>query len=99
FDTKVARQCGGGAWDAALGAANLGEYCATLGGDGSVDDFAEWTTCLRAAADAEARAAIATRWPRALEYLGALAAALPTSAARTALVAFDAAIEGPVEDD
>lgn len=54
-------------------------------------------------ADAEARDAIAIRWPRALEYFAALAAAIDpgvgTSAARTALVALDAAIEGSVEDD
>lgn len=99
FDAKVGRSCDAAVWDGMLGAASLGEYCATFGGDGSVDDLAEWKSCVRAAADAEARAVIATRWPRALEYFSALADALPASAARTALVALDAAIEGSIDDD
>src|SRR5690606_6003967 len=57
FDTKVGSKCDA-AWDAALGTPNLGEYCETFGGDGSVDSLAEWKSCVRAAADAEARDAI-----------------------------------------
>jgi len=99
LDAKIGSKCDAVPWDAALGTANLGDYCQTFGGDGSVDSLAEWTACLRAAADAEARDAIATRWPRALEYFAALTAAMPPSPARTALVALDAAIEGSVEDN
>jgi hypothetical protein len=89
-----------------LGAGNLSEYCAALGGDGTLDSFAEWRTCLRAAADREAREAIAVRWPRALEYFEALLpaiAALPvsnrTNDALAALSDLDSAIEGPLEDN
>lgn len=120
FDAKLGTQCDPAAnprllhvetatytvGDRTLGAANLSAYCATLGGDGTLDSFAEWRTCLRAAADGEAREAIAVRWPRALEYFEALVpaiAALPvsnrTNDALAALIDLDAAIEGPIENN
>jgi hypothetical protein len=105
FTARVARKCAASGAPL-LGAANLGEYCKAFGGDGAVDDFAEWLTCLHATADVQVQEAIATRWPRALEWFAALAnaiAALPpaaaTSNAHAALVALDAAIEGPIDDD
>ncbi|MEO8601406.1 MAG: DUF1566 domain-containing protein [bacterium] len=89
-----------------LGAANLNEYCARFGGDGTIDSFAEWRTCLHAAADNEARETITVRWPRVLEYFEALLAEISTlpassrvSDAQAALIELDAAIEGPVEDN
>ncbi|HYC56152.1 MAG TPA: DUF1566 domain-containing protein [Candidatus Binatia bacterium] len=89
-----------------LGAANLGAWCESLGGDGTIDSFAEWRECLLRAADDQANGAIATRYPRALEYFEALAAALaalPVSTEMTdamaALAALDAAIEGAVNDN
>ncbi|MCW5892062.1 MAG: DUF1566 domain-containing protein [bacterium] len=106
FDTKVGLKCDAAGAAPTLGTANLGEYCKTFGGDGTIDDFAEWRTCIRAGADAEAREAIATRWPRALEYFAALIAAIDaqpagsrSAAGREALIALDAWIEGPVDDD
>jgi hypothetical protein len=98
FEANIAKHCDV-ADDAALGAANLGEYCEAFGGDETVSDRAEWLDCLRAAGDAQARDAIATRWPRALEWFSPLATSIDPGAALTALVALDAAIEGPVEDN
>jgi hypothetical protein len=105
FHDNIARDCAGPD-TAALGTANLGEYCGAFGGDAAIDTFYEWLDCLRASGDAAAREAIATRWPRALEWFEALAgpiAALPpgprTTAARTALTELDAAIEGAIEDN
>jgi hypothetical protein len=89
-----------------LGAANLAAYCAQRGGDGTIDRFPEWQSCVRTAAEAEAREAIALRWPRALEYFGALETELAAAPARStmsnalvALVALDTAIEGATDDD
>lgn len=89
-----------------LAAGGLGAYCASLGGDALIDSFAQWSGCLRRAAEAEARQAIALRWPRALEYFAALRAAiaaLPASDkqgdALAALAALDAGIEGATDDD
>jgi hypothetical protein len=89
-----------------LGAANLGAYCEALGGDGTIDSFTEWRECLLRTAVDEANEAVAMRYPRALEYFEALAAALDalpvgaeTTDAKAALAALDAAIEGPVDDN
>jgi len=89
--------------NATLGSASIGGYCRHFGGSGSVASFAGWRDCLRSATECQARQTIAVRWPRALEYLEALKvalAALPSEAdALAALTAFDAALEGPKEDD
>lgn len=89
--------------NATLGSASLGSYCRHFGGGGSIASFAGWRDCLRSATECQTRQMIAARWPRALEYLEALKvalAALPDAAdALAALTAFDAALEGPTEDN
>lgn len=89
-----------------LSAANQNQFCQTFGGDGSIDSFAEWRDCLRAAAHCQALQTAATSWPRLLEYLAALRtamAALPattkTADALGALQAIESAVEGPTEDN
>jgi len=88
-----------------LGAANLADYCRAAGGSKTLTSVADWQSCLVAAADCQARQALALRWPRALEYLAALdpaIAALPptpeTADALAALRALDAALEGTRDD-
>lgn len=89
-----------------LGAGGLGSLCGKVGGAAGVASFAEWRDCVRTAGDCQARQAIAVAWPRALEMLAALKTALaaePASSERddalAALTAFDAALEGGVDDD
>jgi len=89
-----------------LSAANQNQFCQTFGGDGSIDSFAEWRDCLRAAAHCQALQTAATSWPRLLEYLAALRtaiAALPattkTADALGALQAIESAVEGPTDDN
>lgn len=89
-----------------LSAANLNTFCQSFGGDGTIDDFDDWRDCLRTAAECQARQAVATQWPRALEYFAALdtaIAALPASTATAdalvALAALDTAIEGATDDN
>jgi hypothetical protein len=84
--------------------ANLNVWCASFGGDGSIDSIAEWVDCQAAAAVCSARLAVATQYPRTLEWLAAvrpsIAAISPTPTdALAALDAADAAIEGTVDDD
>lgn len=89
-----------------LAAANLGDWCRSGGGDGSVDSYAEWRDCVGRAAECEARQLIANQWPRALQFLEALApviAGLPASTARddslAALSDLDKALEGSQDDN
>jgi len=77
---------------------HLSQLCTHFGGDGTIDSAAEWAACLRAAQDCSVRSAIATEFPRALEWLSELAAAMPPSAARDAVVATEAAIDGASDD-
>ena len=114
FAAKVAAKCDPGAnphtLDDLLGTgspgvaepldagANLGALCAQYGGDGSVDSPAEWVACMRAAQDCSVRSSIASEFPRTLEWLNDLAAAMPPSAARNAVLATEAAIDGASDD-
>ena len=89
-----------------LSAARLQSYCASFGGDGTIDSFAEWRDCLLNSLDCQAHQAIATQWPRALEYFEALQPAiqsLPVNEETTDALAFlaslDAAVEGDVDDN
>lgn len=89
-----------------LGAGGLASLCGKVGGAAGVASFADWRDCVRTAGDCQARQAIAVAWPRALEMLAALKTALaaePASSERddalAALMAFDAALEGGVDDD
>src|SRR5262249_13236128 len=47
-----------------------------FGGDGSIDSLDEWIACLTAAAACDANAAIATQFPRVLEWLNLAQAAV-----------------------
>jgi hypothetical protein len=83
---------------------NVDVYCATFGGDGTLDTMAEWLDCITAASHCGADATTAALVPRALEWLDlvrpAMAAIVPTpTAALAALDAANAAIEGRVADD
>jgi len=77
---------------------NLDDLCRRFGGDGSVDDLGEWIACVRGAHDCAIRQAIATEFPRAAEWLAAVATALPASDARNAAIAFEAGIDGASDD-
>jgi hypothetical protein len=77
----------------------LNAYCAAFGGDGSIGSAAEWSACMRAAQDCALRTAIASEFPRALEWLTQVGALMPASPAKTALLATEAAIDGASNDD
>lgn len=92
--------------DTTLGAADLGKYCEYFGGDGTIDSYREWRDCLQGSAECQARQAVASQWPRVLEYFEALEGAmsgLPNDRvhddARLALAELDRAIEGHIDDD
>jgi hypothetical protein len=79
-------------------------YCATIGGDGSLDTMGEWLDCIKAASNCGADTVIAAQVPRALEWFDRvrpdMAALVPTpTAALATLDATNAAIEGRVDDD
>jgi len=48
---------------------NLNRWCESNGGDGSIDDLGEWLECVTSAATCNARQALATEYPRLLEWL------------------------------
>jgi hypothetical protein len=48
---------------------NIDLYCKHFGGDGSIDSFNEWMSCVQAAINCHAREAIAVEYPRAPEWL------------------------------
>lgn len=84
--------------------ANLNAWCASFGGDGTIDSVAEWVDCQAAAEVCSARLAVATQYPRTLEWLAAVRPSIaamspPPTDALAALDAADAAIEGTVDDD
>ena len=55
-----------------LDAENLAAYCRHFGGNGTLDSVPEWKDCVVMAHTCAARAALATQYPRAIEWLGAL---------------------------
>ncbi len=55
-------------------ASRLSGYCASFGGDGTVDTVEEWIDCQLLAAMCHARQQIASQFPRALEWLPELEA-------------------------
>jgi len=77
---------------------DLGEVCRGYGGDGSVDSETEWLDCVRASQDCAVQQAIASAFPRAATWLAAVAAAMPDSDARDALLSFEQALDGPDDD-
>jgi len=52
-----------------LHAENLNAWCSHFGGDGSIDSVNEWIACLTAAAECDVDSALATQFPRVLEWL------------------------------
>src|SRR5262249_25957348 len=52
-----------------LNAQNLNAWCSHFGGDGSIDSLQEWTACIAAAAECDVDSAIASQYPRALDWL------------------------------
>ncbi len=79
-------------------------YCATIGGDGSLDTMGEWLDCIKAASNCGADTVIAAQVPRALEWFDLvrpdMAALIPTpTAALATLDVTNASIEGRVADD
>lgn len=89
-----------------ISAGNIGAYCASFGGSGTIGDFDQWRDCVRAAADCEVYQSVATQYPRALEYaealitaIGALPATQATTDALTALGTADTEIEGATDDN
>jgi hypothetical protein len=82
-----------------LKVSNLDAYCAHFGGDGSIDTAAEWRACVRNALSCSAYASIAAEFPRALEWLNQVGAAMPAGDAKNALIAVEAAIDGTSDDN
>ena len=76
----------------------LGGLCTHFGGDGSIDSAAEWVSCMREAQTCSVLNAISTEFPRALEWMNDLIAAMPPSDARDALVAEEATLDGASDD-
>jgi hypothetical protein len=74
------------------------ELCDRYGGDGFVDSPDEWVACVKGAHECAAHDAIAAQFPRAIEWLGELADALPPSPVRDAVLATRAAIDGTPTD-
>ncbi len=68
---------GGGGLTEQIEAAKLDSWCSNFGGDGAIDDDSsdgttvldEWVSCLTAAAAGAARHALATKYPRMLDWL------------------------------
>ncbi|MFN8642287.1 MAG: hypothetical protein U0802_11765 [Candidatus Binatia bacterium] len=82
----------------------------SFGGDGALGTVDEWADCVVAAHTCAARAALASQFPRLLQWTAALSSAMaaltppPNDATRVAdalagLLADDAAIEGGADDD
>lgn len=67
---------GTGALAEQIEAGNLNSWCGNFGGDGSLGDLDEWVSCLTTAATCEARQALATQYPRMLEWLNAVKPAI-----------------------
>jgi hypothetical protein len=81
-----------------LEVADLGRFCSAFGGDGSVGSFAEWASCMKAAHDCSVATAIGSEFPRAAEWLEQLGSLMPPSDARSAILAFEAAVDGADDD-
>jgi len=78
---------------------NLAQFCSRFGIPGSVDSAEDWILCMRSAQDCAVRLALAAEFPRAIEWLNALATEMPPSGARNAVVALEAAMDGASDDD
>lgn len=72
-----------------IDAQRLGALCAGFGGDGAIDTVAEWLDCVVASHWSAAATAIATEFPRALEWLDELRPAVLGSAGSDAVAALD----------
>jgi len=80
-----------------IGAREAWPLCQRFGVD-SVSSAGDWIDCMRGAHQCAAHDALGAQFPRAVEWLGALADALPASPARDAALAVRAAIEGTLQD-
>ncbi|MBY0277836.1 DUF1566 domain-containing protein [Candidatus Binatia bacterium] len=106
FETVIARWCVPGQRDVThtaadvLGASpaagqpidarSVGALCRGFGGDGAIDSVEEWLACVVASHWSLAATAIATEYPRALQWLGELRPAMAGGAGGTeALAALD----------
>jgi len=89
---------------------DLNAWCTHFGGDGALGSVQEWSDCISASAECSVAAAIATQYPRALEWLALARTAMQTvpppasDAARTSdavsgLDAVKAEIDGPNNDN
>ncbi len=59
-----------------LNAQNLDTWCQNFGVAGGINDLDDWVTCLLDGATCQARQSLATRYPRALEWLDAMRLAI-----------------------
>ena len=106
FETQLTRWCAPGQRDvthsaaAVLGtdpaagqtidARSLGAVCESFGGDGAIDTVEEWLGCVVAAHWSAAATAVATQYPRAVQWLAQLRPAMSGSAgASDAITALD----------
>jgi len=76
---------------------DLRDICPRFGGDFPASANA-WIACLRGAQECAVRDAIAAQFPRAIGWLNELAAAMPPSPAREAVLATEAALDGTWDD-
>jgi hypothetical protein len=93
-----------------LEAESLDDWCSKFGGDGAISTLQEWTACLMAVAECGVDAAVATQYPRALEWLAEVKPSMQAltspsgdlskiTDAVAALDAVKAAIDGPNNDN
>jgi len=92
-----------------LNAADLAAWCASFGGSGSITTLQDWASCIGTAAECDADSAIASQYPRALDWLALVKPSMllltppatdpnKIADAVTALDAVKAEIDGPDND-
>jgi hypothetical protein len=81
-----------------LRASRLRLLCQRYGVVGDLDSAGEWLDCIKGAQECAVHDAIGAQFPRAIEWLGELADAMPPSPARDAVLATTAALDGTPAD-
>ncbi|MEW6272488.1 MAG: hypothetical protein AB1689_24690 [Thermodesulfobacteriota bacterium] len=80
-----------------LRARDVSAVC-TRYGIGFVDSASKWADCVRRAQECAVHDAVAAQFPRAIAWLNDLAAAMPPSPARDAVLASERALDGTWDD-
>jgi hypothetical protein len=93
-----------------LNVKNLNVWCGAYGGDGSIDTLQEWIGCVTTAAECDVDSAIASQYPRAIEWLNLVKPSMQVLAppltdpnkvsdAVAGLAAVKAELDGPDNDN